>query len=126
MYPKSATEHAERLAKSQLGTMHSCLRYSTQATQHSHPSILETQPRVFEIGSLLEGNNPECFVFQAAQHAIPVIASGTVADIRNDIQPSSDTLLSVFLVWLSTALMKPRWLIFKAVPIARTDANHIK
>ncbi|ESZ98955.1 putative Aromatic peroxygenase [Sclerotinia borealis F-4128] len=47
---------------------------------------------VFESGTLLEGNNLECFVFQAAQAAIPDIAGGTLTSIGNSIQPFSDTV----------------------------------
>ncbi|KAF7852551.1 hypothetical protein EAF04_010952 [Stromatinia cepivora] len=45
---------------------------------------------VFETGTLLEGNNLECFVFQAAQAALPDVAVGTLTSIVNAIQPFSD------------------------------------
>ncbi|KAI9648634.1 hypothetical protein NHQ30_003272 [Ciborinia camelliae] len=42
---------------------------------------------VFNAGTLLEGNNLECFVFQAAQIEVPDIAVGILTSIGNVIQP---------------------------------------
>ncbi|PQE18747.1 hypothetical protein CJF32_00006490 [Rutstroemia sp. NJR-2017a WRK4] len=50
---------------------------------------------VFDAGTLLEGNNLECFVFQAAgQAALPDVAGGTLtsAGTQAAIQPFSDTV----------------------------------
>ncbi|APA09849.1 hypothetical protein SS1G_05925 [Sclerotinia sclerotiorum 1980 UF-70] len=45
---------------------------------------------VFETGTLLEGNNLECFVFQIAQAALPDIARGSLINVVDAIQPFSD------------------------------------
>lgn len=45
---------------------------------------------VFQSGSLLEGNNLECFVFQAAQAALPDVAGGTITSVGSTTKPFSD------------------------------------
>ncbi|THV51458.1 hypothetical protein BGAL_0110g00170 [Botrytis galanthina] len=47
---------------------------------------------VFQTGSLLEGNNLECFVFQVAQAALPDIAAGAVGNLANTIKPVTDVV----------------------------------
>lgn len=47
---------------------------------------------VFQTGSLLEGNNLECFVFQVAQAALPDIAAGAVGNLANTIKPFTDVV----------------------------------
>ncbi|KAF7934444.1 hypothetical protein BELL_0091g00160 [Botrytis elliptica] len=47
---------------------------------------------VFQTGSLLEGNNLECFVFQVAQAAIPDIAAGAIGNLANTIKPFTDVV----------------------------------
>ncbi|KAF7888589.1 uncharacterized protein EAF02_003130 [Botrytis sinoallii] len=47
---------------------------------------------VFQTGSLLEGNNLECFVFQVAQAALPDIVAGAVGNLANTIKPFTDVV----------------------------------
>ncbi|TGO28895.1 hypothetical protein BPAE_0021g00180 [Botrytis paeoniae] len=47
---------------------------------------------VFQSGSLLEGNNLECFVFQVSQAALPDIAAGAVGNLANTIKPFTDVV----------------------------------
>jgi hypothetical protein len=52
---------------------------------------------VFSSASLLEGNNLECYVFQASQNAIPDILGGSQSSIGNMnsvLKPLSDTVVT--------------------------------